>query len=340
MKAARYLGNHTVRVEDVPDPTYGPHDVLLRPLVVGVCGTDTHIVDGEFVSRPPMVLGHEVCAQVAEVGSAVTTLQVGDLVTVEPHLYDGTCIWCQIGKPHMCPNRQAPGVHLDGGMAELLVVPATIAYKLPADTPAHFGALTEPIACSVHAMDRLDARSGLPIAIFGAGPAGAILIALAKLAGLCPIVSIEMREQRRDLALRVGADIAIDPRDPNFDKVVQDATAGNGFPYVVDAVGSSRILESAIGIAARGANILLFGVARPDDVASVKPNEIYAKELTLLGTALNPFTHRRAANLLASLPLGELHAGFFGLDDIEAALQAQRDGMFDKVFITPQEATK
>ena len=87
-----------------------------------------------------------------------------------------------------------------------------------------------------------------------------------------------MREQRRDLALRVGADIAIDPRDPDFDRVVQEATAGNGFPYVVDAVGSSRVLESAIRIAARGGNILLFGVARPDDVASVRPNEIYARE--------------------------------------------------------------
>ncbi len=340
MKAARYLGDHVVSVDEIPDPVPGDHDVLLAPLAVGVCGTDTHIIDGDFVSRPPMVLGHEVSARVVQIGAAVTTLQVGDLVTVEPHIYDGTCIWCQIGKPHMCPHRQAPGVHLDGGMAELLAVPETIAYKLPADTPAHFGALTEPIACSVHAMDRLDARSGLPVAIFGAGPAGAILIALAKLAGLSPIVSIEMREQRRDLALRVGADIAIDPRDPDFDRIVREATAGNGFPYVVDAVGSSRVLESAIGIAARGANILLFGVARPDDVASVRPNEIYAKELSLLGTALNPFTHRRAANLLSSLPLDELNVGFFGLDDIEAALQAQRDGTFDKVFITPQEATR
>ncbi|HIY65074.1 MAG TPA: alcohol dehydrogenase catalytic domain-containing protein [Candidatus Agrococcus pullicola] len=340
MKAARYLGDHAVRVDDIPVPGYGARDVLIRPLAVGLCATDTHIVDGAFVSRPPMTLGHEIAGEIVAVGSEVINTAIGDLVTVEPHLYCGVCIWCQNGNLNMCPERQAPGVHLDGGMAEFLAVPETLAYALPANTPPQFGAMTEPIACAIHAMDRLSPKSGLPIAIFGSGPAGAVLIALAKLAGLGPIVAVDTREQRRDLALRFGADVAVDPAATDFAERMNELSAGNGFPYIIDAVGSSRVLTTAIEIAARGANILLFGVANPDDTATVRPHDIYARELSLIGTALNPFTHRRAANLLASLPLHELNAGFFGLDDVEAALQAQRDGTYDKVFITPQEVTQ
>lgn len=335
MKAVQYLGDHKVGVVEVPVPEVGPRDVLLRPRAVGVCGTDLHILEGDYTSDPPVTLGHEVFADVVEIGDEVTSLTPGDLITVEPHIYCGVCIYCQIGQLHMCPLRQAPGVHLNGGMADFLVVPETIAYKLPPGTPPLIGALTEPLACAIHGIDRLQPTSGRPVVIFGAGPAGAILTSLAKLAGLTPIVVVEMRERRRELALRMGADVALDPRDEHFTERVLELTNGDGFPYIIDAVGSSRVLEQAIRIASRGARILLFGVARPDDRWTISPNEVYAKELTILGTALNPYTHRRAANLVNSLGLEQLHTGTFTPDQIHEALQAQRDGTFDKVYILP-----
>jgi L-iditol 2-dehydrogenase len=338
MKAVRYLGDHKVAVQELPDPVAGPGEVLLKPLAVGVCGTDLHILEGAYASNPPVTLGHEVCAEVVGLGEGVTTLEVGDLITMEPHYYCGVCVYCQTGKPHMCPNRKAPGVHLDGGMAEFLVLPETIAYKLPAGTSPEIGSMAEPLACAVHGMDRLQATSGRPIAIFGAGPAGSILIALARKAGLTPIVAVEMREQRRDLALRMGADAALDPTASDFTERMMELSGGVGFPYLIDAVGSSRVLDQAIPLASRGANILIFGVARPDDRLTVSPNEIYAKELTILGTALNPFTHRRAANIVNHLGLDNFEFGYFSMDQIEDALQAQRDGTFDKVFITPNGA--
>ncbi|HEU0206755.1 MAG TPA: zinc-binding dehydrogenase, partial [Pseudolysinimonas sp.] len=280
----------------------------------------------------------EVCARVVGLGEGVTALALGDLVTVEPHLYCGVCVYCQTEQLHMCPRRQAPGVHLDGGMAELLVVPETIAYKLPASTPPQIGAMTEPLACAVHGMDRLDATSGRGIAIFGAGPAGSILVSLAAKAGLTPIVAVEMREQRRELALRMGADVALDPTAADFADRMLELSDGDGFRYLIDAVGSSRVLEQAISIASRGATILVFGVARPDDRLTVSPNEIYAKELSILGTALNPFTHRRAANLVNHLGLDNFDFGAFEMDQIDDALNAQRNGSFDKVFILPNGA--
>lgn len=335
MKAVRYHGDGTLLLEDIADPHPGPDDVLLAPEAVGVCGTDTHIVSGHFVSRPPVVLGHEIAARVLAMGDRVDGLQVGQLITVEPHLYCGRCTPCQTGRQHLCPDRKAPGVHLNGGMAERLVVPATLAYPVPAGVPVEHAAMTEPIACCVHGMDRLAPSSGLPIAVFGAGPAGTIMIALAKLAGLFPVVAFDPQESRRDLARRMGADVVLDPLQDVATEVAA-ATGGDGFSAVIDAVGSARVLEQAISMSARGGRILVFGVSDPAERASISPNDVYQRELTILGTALNPYTHRRAVSLLQRLPLHELRTQAFGLDAVPEALEAQRRGVADKVFIRPQ----
>ena len=337
MRAARYQGNHLVTVDEVPVPDVGPTQVLIRPEYVGLCGTDAHIVDGEYTSAPPITLGHEIGGRIAEVGSDVRLLKVGDLVSVEPHYYCGVCVYCQTGRPHMCPDRRAPGVHLDGGMAEFLVVDETLAYTVPGTDDARHAALTEPLACAVHGMDRLAPESGSSIVIFGVGPVGALLIMLARRAGLGPIVAVEGRPGRRDLAARVGADIVLDPAEDGLAQRLLESSGGIGFPYAIDAVGSAVVLETAIPALSRGGRLLIFGVAHPDARASISPNDIYARELTILGTALNPFTHRRAANLAHQLPLDELGVGDFPLERFDEALVAQREGRYDKVFITPQQ---
>lgn len=335
MKAVQYLGDHRVEVVDIPVPDYGPREVLLEPLAVGVCGTDQHIIEGTYASRPPITLGHEVCARVLEIGDEVSSLAPGDLITVEPHLYCGVCIYCQTGRPHLCPRRQAPGVHLAGGMAERLVVPETLAYQLAASTPPLIGALTEPLACAIHGIDRLAPTSGRPAVVLGVGPVGALLIRLLRSAGMTPVIGVETRPNRRDLALRMGADDALDPAAEGFTDRIAELTQDEGFPYLIDAVGSSRVLSQAISMAARGANILVFGVASPDDRWEISPNEVYAKELSILGTALNPFTHRRAANLVNTLGLDQMRLGTFGIERIAEAFREQREGAFDKIMILP-----
>lgn len=335
MKAMRFHGNGQLRLDEVETPPVGPNDVLLAPQVVGVCGTDAHIVSGHFPSVPPVVLGHEVCATVVGVGRDVPNLAEGDLVTVEPHLYCGVCTYCRLGMQHMCPGKRAPGVHLDGGMAEFQVVPHHIAYRLPEGTSPEHGALTEPLACCVHAMDRLEPRSGLPMVIFGCGPAGSMLIGLARLAGLGPIIAVDPKPSRQRLARTMGADIVLEPGE-GLDDRIRELTGGIGAHYVVDAVGSAVVLENAIRVASRGARILVFGVADPAVTATVRPNEIFTKELTLLGTAINPVTHHRAMHLLQRLPLDTWTTASFPLDDLEGALEAQAAADVDKVFITPQ----
>ena len=330
---ARFFGTGDVRLQRAEPAPVGHLDVAIAPLAVGVCGTDSHIVAGSFAAAPGVVLGHEVCGRITELGRSVDGLAVGDLVTVEPHDYCTRCTYCRLGQEHLCDTKRGYGVRLDGGMTERMVVPARIAYRLPAGTAPWIGALTEPLACCLHGMDRLDPRSGLPILIYGAGPAGAMMVALAKARGLAPIVVLDPRADRREVALRMGADAALSPGDDT-----SALTGGLGFPHVIDAVGSGRVLEAAVQAASRGGRVLVFGVARPDDEARVRPHEIFAKELTLVGAVINPYTHHRAVQLLPRLGLERLRPAFYGLDQLGEALDAQRAGSADKVFVAPHGA--
>ena len=324
MKALCFYGPRDLRYEDVQEPVPGPGEVRLKPIAVGICGTDLHILDGSFDSRPPLILGHEVAGYIDAVGQGVRNIREGDLITVEPHRYCGVCRYCRLGKEHLCLDKLAFGVHLNGGMADYEVLPERAVYKLPDGIDPRVGALAEPLACCVHGMDRLAPRSGMSILIFGAGPAGLMLVALSKRAGLVPIVVAEPDPARRQSALSFGADLA------------QAAVGGHGFDYVVEAVGSPRVLETAISLAARQGTILVFGVANPGEAAAIRPQEVFVKELTILGTVINPYTHHRAVELLPTLGLERLEIRSYSLDAHAEAFAAQKQRAAGKIQFAPQ----
>ncbi|NED96078.1 alcohol dehydrogenase catalytic domain-containing protein [Phytoactinopolyspora alkaliphila] len=319
-----------------PPPALAPASVRIAPLAVGVCGTDAHIVAGQFTAEDGVVLGHEICGRVVELGSDATGVQVGDLVTVEPHRYCTACSYCRAGREHLCGAKRGYGVRLDGGMTESMVAPARIAYRLPAETPPWIGALCEPVACCIHGLDRLGVTSGEPLLIHGCGPAGAILVALGRLLGASPIVVMDPQLSRRELAQRMGADLALDPHQDGCADAALASTGGLGFPAVIDAVGSAAVLETSVAMAARGGRVLVFGVAAPGDTAVISPHELFSRELTLLGSVINPYTHQRAVALLPRLGLDRLTTAFFGLDEFSAALDEQKIGAVDKIFIAPR----
>ena len=336
MKALRFHGPHDLRLEDLPAPAPGPGEIRIRPVAVGICGTDIHILDGTFNSRSPVTLGHEVAGLVEAVGRDVRNARAGDLVTVEPHRYCGVCRYCRLGREHLCLDKEAFGVHLNGGMAEFQIVPERIAYRLPDGMDPKIGALAEPLSCCVHAMDRLAPRSGTSIVIFGAGPAGLILVALSHLAGLTPVVVVEPDAARRDSAVTFGANTTVDPSAVGWEDAALAIVGRAGFDYVVEAVGSPRVLESAIPLAARQGTILVFGVANPGETATIKPQEVFAKELTILGTVINPFTHHRAVELLPLLGLDRLGIRTFPLQAHEEAFAAHQQRAVGKVQFAPQ----
>lgn len=337
MKALRFHGPHDLRLEEVAAPTPGPGEVRIKPVAVGICGTDQHILDGSFDSRPPLVIGHEVAGFIDAVGPGVRNAREGDLITVEPHRYCGVCRYCRLGKEHLCLDKLAFGVHLDGGMAEYEVIPERAAYKLPDGFDPCVGALAEPLSCCVHGMDRLSPRSGMSVAIFGAGPAGLMLAALAKVAGLVPIVVLEPDAARRESAISFGATVAVDPTADGWVDRAQAAVGGMGFDFVIEAVGSPRVLETAVSLAARQGTILVFGVANPGEAAAVRPQEVFVRELTILGTVINPYTHYRAVELLPHLGLERIETRTYVLEAHAEAFAAQKERVAGKIQFAPQQ---
>jgi len=325
-----------LRLEERPVPHPGAGEVRIAPLAVGICGTDARILEGAYHARPGTVLGHEIAGRIVEVGPGVSNVREGDLVSVEPHLYCGACRYCRLGWEHLCPDKQAFGVHLDGGMAASVVVPGRLAYRVPAGVDAAIACMAEPVGCAIHGMDRLGPLSGLPLLIIGGGPAGQVLLALARLTGVGPIVVAEPDPARRAAALIGGADVVLDIADEGWRDAAQAVTGGHGFDQVIEAAGSPDGLGVAIGLAARHARILIYGVAHPDAVVGVRPNDIYARELTILGAALNPYSHARAVELVGHLGLERLDPGRYPLTEFAEAFEAQHQRRHLKVVITPQ----
>jgi len=337
MKAVVFIAPGDVRLDDFPLPDPRAGEVRVRPQAVGICGTDTHILHGDFPSARPVVLGHEIAGIVEALGAGVTTVREGDLVTVEPHVYCTTCRYCQSGQEHLCLHKRAFGVHLNGGLEEAVVVPARTVYPLPAGIDARLGCLAEPVACCIHGMDRLAPRSGAPLLIIGAGPAGLILTRLARLAGAAPIAVSEPNPERRAVASTFGADYALDPAAADFRDQVRDLTRGDGFDSIIEAVGSPATLELAVDLAARGGKILVFGVAPMGAAASLRPYDIFVRELTLIGSVINPYTHQRAVNLLPRLGLDRLSIAQIPLERYREAFEAQATGaLATKIQLLPQ----
>lgn len=331
--ALRHHRSDGLRLVDEPVPTLAAGETSLDVLVVGLCGTDAHIIAGTFPSADGVIMGHEVCGIVRDVADDVSGLRPGDLVTVEPHWYCTACTYCRSGDEHLCVDKKGYGVKLDGGMTTTMTAPARILYRLDPATSPLTGAMTEPLACCIHSMDRLDPTSGTSVLIAGCGPAGAMLVALSQARGLTPIVVSEPSPERRELARAMGADLVVHPDDLDSPEV--GALVGeHGFQSVIDAVGSAAISRDLLDRLRKGGTFLVFGVADPSDTMALTPREIYDRELTIVGSIINPYTHERAVALAPTLPLAALPTRVFPLDEYAEAFRAQGEGR-EKIYITP-----
>jgi L-iditol 2-dehydrogenase len=334
MRALRYHGHPVLQLDELPFPDPSPKTIVIRPLAVGIDGTDAHVLAGEFPAVVPIVPGHEIAGIVDRIGKDVKNLHEGDLVCIEPHEYCGICRYCRTGREHLCVDKKAFGFHLNGGLAEAMLVPERVAYPVPNGLGPEIGCLAEPVSCCIHAMDRLHPVSGLGVIIFGAGTAGCILIKLAQLAGLTPIVAVELQDDRREMARLFGADEVLDPKLEGWKDRALTTTGGEGFDFLIDAVGSTSIINDALTMTARGARILVFGVSHPDAELIIKPYEIFREELSIVGTVINPYTHYRAVELLPDLDLEYLTIQGFPLREYKDAYGALGHG--GKVEINPQ----
>jgi 2-desacetyl-2-hydroxyethyl bacteriochlorophyllide A dehydrogenase len=301
MAAVRLHAQNDLRLDEIPIPEARPGQVLIKVHRCGICGTDLHIAKGNFPApNLPLVLGHEFSGTVAALGSGVIDVKVGDRVVVDINTSCGHCYYCTRGQKLFCPQVAQLGVHTAGGLAEYVVAPATNLHVLPGSVSLDTAAYVEPLACAVHGQDRVGIRSGDTVLILGGGPMGLAHIALSVLSGASKVIVSEPDAARRDRSKQMGADVCIDPFQSNVVEAVADLTNGIGPDVVIEAVGSVVTYESAIAAVRRGGRVLAYGAAPQDASMSLRPFDIYAKELTITGSYAGTYdTWPRAIELLA-----------------------------------------
>jgi 2-desacetyl-2-hydroxyethyl bacteriochlorophyllide A dehydrogenase len=281
------------RVADVPDPAPRDGEIVVKVECCGICGTDLHIMDGEFPPTPyPITPGHEFTGTVVAHGPDVTLdLPVGARVAVDPSLYCGHCRHCRAGRGNLCENWAAIGDTVDGAFAEYVAVPAINAYRLPDHLDAQHGAMVEPLACAVHGLRRLGPVFGDPVVLTGAGTMGLLLLQLLLHAGAGPVTVVDRVAERLEVARKLGAAHAVTD---------VSALGSERFEVAVDATGVPAAIEAASGLLDRGGRLLVFGVSPAEAAISVSPFRVYNDEITITGSMAILRSFGPAVQLLAS----------------------------------------
>ena len=232
-----------VELIDVPEPSAGAGQVVIEVRNAGVCGTDLHIFKSEYLIKPPVTLGHEICGIVAEVGAGVTRFKTGDRVTVNPSAgrLCGECRYCRVGAPFFCVDRSALGSGMDGGFAKYCCVRQEIVFHLPGNLDLEVGALTEPFACALQAVVELTLiEPGELVVVSGPGPIGSMCSMLAKARGArVVLLGTSGDAERLALGQRLSADHIVDVETEDSKLVVADLTQGYGADVVFECAGAA-----------------------------------------------------------------------------------------------------
>ena len=341
MKSAVFYGKHDLRVEEHEMPKVGPKDVLIQVKACGVCGTDVHIYEGDKGAAevtPPTILGHEFSGVIAEVGSEVTNYKAGDRVCIDPNCYCGACEPCRNGVAHYCEHMIGYGTTVNGGFAEYCAVNERQVYKLGDNTSFEQGAMTEPVACCLHGMDMCEIRPGHQVVVIGGGMIGLLMLQLSRLAGAAKVALLEPVESKREVGKKLGADICIDPIHEDVKARLKEV----GMTWVntvIECVGRPSTIEQAIDIAGNKAVVMMFGLTKPDETISVKPFEIFRKELVLKASYINPYTQKRALDLIDSgrLDVSSMVYEVADLDELADILSNPELRAKGKYIISPEK---
>ncbi|MEV6582708.1 zinc-dependent alcohol dehydrogenase family protein [Streptomyces sp. NPDC051582] len=329
MKAALISAPGVVTIETVDDPKPGPGEVVVQVAACGLCGTDLHILQGEFAPSLPIVPGHEFAGTVVAYGPEVTGLAIGDRVAVDPSLYCNACHYCRIGRNNLCERYAAIGVTVPGAAAEFAVAPAANCVRLPDHVRVEDAALIEPLSCAVRGYDVLRAQLASSVLIYGSGTMGLMMMELAKRTGAIAVDVVDVNPERLETARSLGCTHAVGSPD--------EIDRPRGWDLVIDATGNEQAIQDAIGRVARGGTYLQFGVADYAARATIEPYRIYNREITITGSMAVLHSYERAAELFAA---GVLDPDAFisdrlPLTDYAAAIGRFRAGRGRKILVTP-----
>ncbi len=301
MKALLLHEPKKLTIEEISNPSLKDDEVLIKVMAAGVCGTDLHLYEGEGGATDsvlPMILGHEYSGIIEKVGSNVNDFKVGDRVCIDPNLYCGECFQCKSGNVHYCLNPQAYGVTLFGGFAQYSILNKKILYKIPDSVSYESAALIEMVACCLHGIDRTNIQLGDTVAIIGFGSVGQTMMHLVNLSGAAKVVVIEPNEQKRALALEMGAVLVIDPTSENAVEKIEKSSV-RSIDKVIECSGNIHAMNSSVEIASKGATIMLFGLASGGTKMTILPFEqVFRKELTITSSFVNPLCTQRVIDMM------------------------------------------
>jgi L-iditol 2-dehydrogenase len=292
MLGAVLLAADQLRLTQVPDPSPGPGEVLVRVGANTICGTDLRILRGEKTAgvELPVILGHESAGRVAAVGPGVSGYQVGAPVAVAPVIPCRRCWECRHDLENLCPNARILGYAVDGGLAEYLLVPAEAVaagclFLAGRDLPSEQLALAEPLACVVNGQRWSPVEVDDVVLVMGAGPIGLFHLQLASLAGARAVIVSEPSAARRAQAERLGATVALDPATQDLAEVVRELSQGVGVDASVVCVGVPELVNQAVELSRSGGRVNVFAGLAGAGWAKVAASRIHYRQVRLTGSA-------------------------------------------------------
>jgi D-arabinitol dehydrogenase (NADP+) len=326
MQVIEYQRPGQLSLIEQPIPNVGEDDVLVKIAYSGICGTDLHIIAEEAPAADRVILGHEFSGTVTDFGSNVSNLKIGSMVAIDPNNYCGKCKFCLKDRVHFCENKQPIGISRNGGWAEYCVVPKRQVFVLPRNSDLAWGALSEPMSCIIHGWDKVHPiESDESVLILGAGIIGLLWRLAFNYYDVKDVVISEPNELRRKIVENLGYK-AVDP--------AEIINIQSGFDVIVDCSGNSNAIETSINKLKPFGRFLFFGISPQDEEISIRPFDIFEKELTLFGSVINPKTFNRGMAVMNAIqiPLETLGVKVYPLEDYDLALKDARSGKATKVM--------
>ncbi len=286
MKAMRFPEAGKAEIVDVPVPEPGTGEVLVRVVAAGICASDVAAFKGTHnFRRPPVITGHELAGEVVRLGTSVAARRTGDRVALEPHVGCGRCVLCRRGDYHECPEKRFVGVgEWIGAFAEYVVATESMCHPIPVRMPFEEAAMLEPFCVGLHAVRRADLRMGETVAVLGVGTIGMMTLIAARCTGPGWTVVTDPSAAKRDLALRCGADVALDPMREDPVAAILKATGGMGVDVVFVAAAAPGVLEQAVNVCRRMGRLVV--IASFFTGGGVEARLVQQREQTVLGTSM------------------------------------------------------
>jgi L-iditol 2-dehydrogenase len=306
MKTAMYYGPQDMRIEETPVPKISEDEALVEMKACGVCGSD--LMDWYLSSKAPLVLGHEPAGTIAKKGDKVAGFEVGDRVFVHHHVACLKCHYCLRGDYTLCEQFHETNIK-PGGFSEYFRVPAPNlkldTLKIPDAMPYEEATLIEPIGCCIRAIKKCDLQAGDTVAVIGAGATGLIHLALSKLFGASKTFVSDLFEYRLDAARRFGADVAVNPEDEDFVKIVNAETEDRGVDVAIVTAPSLQAYTTAMSICRKGGKLCVFAPTTPGKYLQVSPKELFFNELKIIPSYST--SHLETKEALEMMTFGELN---------------------------------